>query len=144
VVRPVADSEGVILSQLRLLLWFITLLALAASGLAISGAMTASVLERRGEIALMKAVGAQDSAIGALFFSEAALLGLGGGAVGYLLGEWLATAIAYHVLGHSIAWKPALAPLMLVLAALVALAGSLHPLRQAIRVEPAVALRGEA
>ncbi|HXR96878.1 MAG TPA: FtsX-like permease family protein [Terriglobales bacterium] len=144
VVRPVADSEGVILSQLRLLLWFITILALAASGLAISGAMTASVIERRGEIALMKAVGAQDSAIGALFFSEAALLGLGGGALGYLLGEWLATAIAYHVLGHSIAWKPALAPLVLVLAALVALLGSLHPLRQAMRVEPAVALRGEA
>ena len=144
VIRPVAASEGAILARLRLLIWFVTLLALAASALAIAGAMTAAVLERRGEIALMKAVGAQDGAIGALFFSEAALLGVGGGALGYLLGEILAAAIARHVLGHAVAWKPALAPLILLLGAAVALAGSLHPLRRAMRIEPAVALRSDA
>ncbi|MGH9482302.1 MAG: ABC transporter permease [Terriglobales bacterium] len=143
VIRPVANSEGAILAQLRLLIWFITALALAASALAIGGAMTAAVLERREEIALMKAVGAQDRAIGALFFAEAALLGLGGGAVGYALGELLAVVIARQVLGHGIGWKPALAPLILALAALVALLGSWHPLRRAMRVDPAVALRGE-
>lgn len=144
VVRPVAESEGVILGQLRLLIWFLTALALVASGLAISGAMGAAVLERRHEIALMKAVGAQDRAIGMLFFCEAALLGLGGGALGYLLGEVLARAIAHPVLGHGLAWNPVLAPLVLVLAAAVALLGSLHPLRQAMHVEPVVGLRGGA
>ena len=144
VVRPVAESEGVILGQLRLLIWFITLLALFASALAISGAMTAAVMERRDEIALMKALGARDTSIGALFLSEAALLGLGGGVVGYLLGEGLANAIAHQVLGHAIAWKPALAPLILLLGGLVALLGSLRPLRRALRIEPAVVLRGEA
>ena len=143
VIRPVADSEGAILNQLQLLIWFITALALVASGLAISGAMTAAVLERRSEIALMKAVGAEDRAIGALFFSEAALLGIGGGALGFALGELLALAIAQRVLGHGLAWKPALAPVILALAALVTLLGSLHPLRQAMRIDPAVALRGE-
>ncbi|HUX67680.1 MAG TPA: ABC transporter permease [Terriglobales bacterium] len=143
VVRPVADSEGAILNQLHLLIWFITALALVASALAISGAMTAAVLERKPEIALMKAVGAQDQSIGALFFSEAALLGLGGGLVGFLLGELLALAIAVRVLGHPIAWKPALAPLILALAALVTLLGSLQPLRQAMRMDPAITLRGE-
>jgi len=142
VVRPVARSEGQILAQLELLIWLITILALAASALAIGGAMTASVLERRGEIALMKAVGAQNQAIGALFFSEAALLALGGGIVGFLLGQLIAVAIAVQVLGHSIAWKPALAPLILLLAAAVALLGSFHPLRRAMRLDPAVALRG--
>jgi putative ABC transport system permease protein len=143
VIRPVAASEGAILAQLRLLLWFITLLALAASALAIAGAMTAAVLERRGEIALMKAVGAQDRAIGALFLSEAALLGVGGGAIGYVAGELLAAVIARHVLGHAVAWKPALAPLILLLGAAVTLAGSLQPLRRAMRIEPATALRSE-
>ena len=143
VIRPVAASEGAILARLRLLIWFVTLLALLASALAIAGAMTAAVLERQGEIALMKAVGAQDSAIGALFFSEAALLGVGGGALGYLLGEGLASVIAQHVLGHAVAWKPALAPLILLLGMAVALAGSLQPLRRAMRIEPAAALRSE-
>ena len=141
VIRPVAESEGAILSQLRLLIWFLTALALAASALAISGAMTAAVLERRAEIALMKAVGAGDREVGMLFFAEAALLGLGGGALGFLAGELLASSIAGRVLGHGIAWKPALAPLILLLAAAVALAGSWQPLRRAMRIEPAEGLR---
>jgi len=144
VVRPVAESEGVILSQLRLLIWFITLLALGASALAISAAMTAAVLERRGEIALMKAVGAQDRAVGLLFFSEAALLALAGGAAGYIAGEALASGLASRLLGHPLAWKPVLAPLVLLLALAVALLGSWSPLRRAMQVEPAAALRSEA
>lgn len=143
VIRPVAESEGAILTQLQMLIWFIAGLALAASGLAISGAMTAAVLERRGEIALMKALGAQDRAIGGLYLGEAALLGCLGGALGFVLGEWLAARVAMRVVGHAIAWKPALAPLMLILAAGVVVVGSLHALRQAVRLEPASILRGE-
>lgn len=144
VVRPVATSEGLILSQLKLVIWLVTLLALIASGLAISGAMGAAVLERRGELALMKAVGADDGAIGALVFTEAALLGVAGGLAGYAAGELLAAAIAWRVVGHSVAWKPALAPVVLLLAVAVALAGSWQPLRRAMRIDPAVVLRGEA
>ncbi|MGH9478355.1 MAG: ABC transporter permease [Terriglobales bacterium] len=144
VVRPVATSEGVILSQLKLVIWLVTLLALVASGLAISGAMGAAVLERRGEIALMKAVGADDGAIGALVFTEAVLLGVAGGLIGFMVGEWLAAAIAWRVVGHSLGWKPALAPVVLLLAVAVAVAGSWQPLRRAMRIDPAVVLRGEA
>ncbi|MGH9394252.1 MAG: ABC transporter permease, partial [Terriglobales bacterium] len=144
VIRPVAESEGAILSQLQLLLWLITLLALGASALAISAAMTAAVLERRGEIALLKAIGAQDGAIGLLFFGEATLLALAGGGAGYLLGHWLGAGIAVRLLGHGLAWKPALIPLILLLALAVALAGSFSPLRRAMRLEPATAMRGEA
>lgn len=143
-IRPVAQSEGVILSKLDLLLLLITAAALVASSLAISSVMTASVLERRFEIALMKAVGAQDSTIGGLFLSEAALLGLGGGAAGYLLGELLAAGISRHVLGYAAVWKPALAPVILLLAAGVVILGSLSALRKAIRLDPAIVLRGGA
>lgn len=144
VVRPVAESEGAILSQLRLLLWFITLLALGASALAICAAMSAAVIERRGEIALMKAVGAQDRAVGLLFFSEAALVAVAGGGVGFLVGEGLASTMATRLLGHPLAWKPVLAPVVLLLALGVALLGSWSPLRRAMRVEPATALRSDA
>lgn len=143
-IRPVAQSEGVILSKLDLLILLITLAALAASALAISSVMTASVLERRYEIALMKAVGAQDSTIGSLFLTEAALLGVGGGVAGFILGEMLAALISRHVLGYAAAWKPALAPLILLLAAAVVILGSLGALRRAMRLDPAVILRGGA
>jgi len=143
-IRPVAQSEGVILSKLDLLILLITIAALAASALAISSVMTASVLERRFEIALMKAVGAQDSTIGSLFLGEAALLGLVGGVAGYILGEVLASSISRHVLGYAAEWKPALAPFILLLAAAVVILGSLGALRRAMRLDPAVILRGGA
>lgn len=143
VIRPVAETEGTVLSELRLIMIWITTLALVASALAIAAAMTAAVLERRDEIALMKAVGAQDPAIGCLFFAEAALLGLAGGGAGYICGGFLAQAIAFGVLDHAAQWKWVLLPLVLLLGVAVALAGSLQPLRGAMRMDPAIVLRGQ-
>lgn len=143
-VRPVAESEGVILSKLNLLMLLITLCALAASGLAIASAMTATVVERRDEIALMKAIGARDGAVGWLFICEAAVLGLGGGLAGYLLGELAAAQLARGVFGSGAGWNPVVLPLVLLLAGLVVIAGSWGALRRAARTQPAVILRGEA
>lgn len=142
VIRPVAASEGPILNQLNLLIGLLVALALAASALAISGAMTAAVLERRGEVALMKALGAQDGSIASLLLGEAIIIGVGGGLVGFALGQWLALGLGARVTGHALALKPVLAPLVLLLAIAVTLAGSWPPLRRAMRVDPALALQG--
>jgi len=48
--------------------------------------MTTSVLERRKEIGIMKAIGAKNSDIFYQFFIESGLLGLIGGIVGVILG----------------------------------------------------------
>ncbi len=144
IVRRVEASEGRVMNKLGLLMLLITLAALAAGALAVGGVMTTAVAESRGEIALMKALGASDGAIGRLYFFEAALLGLGGGALGFVLGEGMASAVSAHVLGYAAQWKPALAPFMLLLAIAVSLAGCAHALRQAVKLEPAFALRDEA
>jgi putative ABC transport system permease protein len=141
VLRPVAEAEGAILTRLRWLVWLLTALALAASALAIASAMNAAVLERRHEIALMKAVGAGDGTVGLLLLSEAAGLALAGAAVGFVAGAGLAGAIARGILGHGLEWKPALAPLILLLALLAALGGSAGPLRHALHIQPAEGLR---
>lgn len=141
VLRPVAESEGAILTRLRWLVWLLTALAVAASALAIAGAMNAAVLERRHEIALMKAVGAGDGTVGLLLLSEAAGLALAGAAVGFVAGAGLAAGVARGILGHGLAWKPALAPLILLLALLAALGGGAGPLRRALRIQPAEGLR---
>lgn len=143
IVRRVEAGEGRVMNKLGLLMLLITLASLVAGALAVGIVMNTAVAENRGEIALMKALGATDAGIGRLYFFEAALLGLCGGALGFVAGEALAAAVSSHVLGYAAHWKPALAPMMLLLAILVSLAGCAHALRQSVRLEPALVLRDE-
>jgi len=78
-IRQVAQNEGTVLSRIKGLMLLVTLAALLASALAVSAAMATSVFERRGEVGLMKALGAGSFAVSAIFFAEALLLALVGG-----------------------------------------------------------------
>ena len=98
-------------------------------------------LERRGEIALMKALGAANSLVGGVFAAEAVVLGLLGGLAGYFAGVEGANLIGQSVFGAAVEGKPALLPAMLALSCIVALFGVLLPLRQAERTNPALVLK---
>jgi putative ABC transport system permease protein len=52
-----------------------------------------SVIQRRREIGIFRAIGMSERTVSALFVSEAAALGLVGGLLGALLGVWVATAL---------------------------------------------------
>jgi putative ABC transport system permease protein len=69
--------------------------ALLVRAVGVANLMIISVLERRSEIGLRRALGATRGHIHAQFFSEAVLLGLLGGAVGGALGV-AATAVCAH------------------------------------------------
>src|SRR5216684_2363764 len=66
VIHRIADSEGQILTRVRSLLWLVTLAALLAAALAVGASSAASVIERRSELALMKALGAGSGMVGFL------------------------------------------------------------------------------
>ena len=72
-------NEGNILSRIEGLMLLITLAALFTSGLAVSAAMATAMFERRQEIGLMKALGAGQFALSAIFVTEAVLLACAGG-----------------------------------------------------------------
>jgi putative ABC transport system permease protein len=142
-IRRVADSEGKILSQVSTLLWIVTIAALVAAGLAVAATSAAAVIERRVEIGVMKAIGATNTSVSALFLTEHLALALIGGAVGFLLGAGLARFLGESVFGTPASPQIVLLPIILGLAALVALIGGLIPLRRAARFDPAPILRGE-
>jgi putative ABC transport system permease protein len=142
-IRRVADSEGKILSHVSSLLWLVTLAALIAAALAIAATSAAAVLERRAEIGVMKAIGATNTAVTALFLAEHLTLALIGGALGFLVGAGLARALGESVFGTATPARLVLLPIIVALAALVALIGGLIPLRRAARFDPAPILRGE-
>ena len=142
-IRQVAEGEGRILTRVSGLMWIVTFAALFAAALAVGATSATTVLERRSEIGLMKALGASRRAVGAFFAAEQLLLALAGGALGYAIGVVLARALGLGIFGVAPALRWILLPIVLVLAAIVALLGSLLPLGRASRVDPAPVLRGE-
>ena len=120
-IRQVAEGEGRILTRVGGLMWLVTIAALFAAALAVGATSATTVLERRSEIGLMKALGASHRAVGAFFLAEQWLLALVGGVAGYALGLVLARALGIGIFGVAPALRWILFPVVLVLAAAVAL-----------------------
>jgi putative ABC transport system permease protein len=133
----------------------VALIALVVAAIGITNTMLMSVLERVREIGIMKAVGAREGHIQALFLMEGALIGAVGGLLG-LLGAWGLSYPADAYLRRLVAerlkvqldgslfsfpwWLTAGAPLF---AALLTTLAAWWPARRAVRVDPVAALRHE-
>jgi putative ABC transport system permease protein len=142
-IRKVADSEGRILTRISTLFWIVTLAALIAAAFAVGATCAATVIERRSEIGILKAIGATNALVTFIFVAEQLMLALAGGTIGFLLGAALARVLGSSVFGSPAPPRLVLLPVVLGLAALVALVGSLIPLRRAAHFDPAPILRGE-
>src|SRR3984885_13660231 len=142
-IRRVAETEGRVLTRVSTLLWLVTLAALAAAALAIAATSAASILERRAEVGLMKALGATNVVVGGIFLAEQVLLAVTGGAAGFLLGTGLSRVLGESVFGIPANLRMSLLPIILALAVFVAVVGSIVPLRRAALLEPAPILRGK-
>ena len=142
-IRQVAQNEGAVLTRIEGLIFLITLAALFASGLAVSAAMATAIFERRAEVGLMKALGAGKLAVASVFFAEAALMALIGGAIGFAMGSALAHQIGQSIFNSEISISPVLLPVILAIAVVVTFAGSAMAIRRAVSLDPVFALRGE-
>jgi putative ABC transport system permease protein len=131
-----ADSE----STLTALFLGLGAVALLVGGVGIANVMVISVLERRPEIGLRRALGATRMHIGTQFLGESVLLSLLGGAAGIALGA--AATAGYAALQGWIVTIPlvSVAGAVGVTLVLGALAG-LYPAVRAARLAPAMALR---
>jgi putative ABC transport system permease protein len=142
-IRQVAQNEGTVLSRIKGLMLLVTLAALFASALAVSAAMATAIFERRVEVGLMKALGAGNLSVSAIFFAEALLLALVGGIAGFSAGALLAHQIGRSIFNSQISIEPVLFPVILAIAVIVTFAGSAAAIRRAVKFDPVFALRGE-
>lgn len=141
-IRQVEQTEGAVLSRIQGLMLLITFAALLASALAVSAAMATAIFERRHEVGLMKALGAGQAAVAAIFFTEAILLAVMGGSLGFAGGAVLAHRIGVSIFDSQITIQPVLFPVVIAIAVLVTFAGSAVAIRRAVLFDPVYALRG--
>src|SRR4029077_17528309 len=138
---------------LDMLLGIFGSLALAVASLGIINTLVMAILERRREIGVLKALGASDKDVRQLFFAEAGVMGLVGGAAGVALGWGIGRLIQlgtnYYLRQQQIPteniWT---VPFWLVACAiafslLVSLSGGFYPASRAARLDPVEALRYE-
>lgn len=143
VIGQIAEAEKNVLFKIELLISLITAMVLLVAAVAVFSTMSASVLERTKEIGLMKALGARDLRIAIIFLAEAVAIGISGGILGNILGMGLAQIISRTVFNTYLQPQAIAFPVTLVVALVVTTVASLLPVRNAINVEPIIALRGE-
>jgi putative ABC transport system permease protein len=114
--------------------------ALLVGGVGIANVMVISVLERRSEIGLRRALGATRSHIGLQFFTESILLAVGGGIAGILGGAALTAAYASSQSWSIVVPPPAIGG-GIAAAMLTGAAAGLYPALRAARLAPTEALR---
>jgi len=139
----VARAEEAILARLEIFLTLVSLLILTAAGLSVYATMSTAALERKVEMALMRALGGEERRVAWIFASEALGMGLIGGILGCAAGLLLSEIIGLSVFGSFIFPSLLSLPIGLALGVGISLFCSLWVVRRILALQPAVVLRGE-
>ena len=113
----------------------------------VANALLAATTARRRELAVRRAIGASRWRMFRQTLIESSLIGLGGGACGYLLSYWIAPVLgAWHTPDPLVAFAPDRVVFLFAAAAclIVSLLAGLAPTRQAHRVDVLSALKADA
>lgn len=121
----------------------VSAVVIAIGALVVLTTMLGAVAERRQEIGLFRALGFRQRHIGRVILTEAALVSVAGGTLGWLAGMGSAVFLAPRVanVAAPVPWDPVLGAAAVGCALAVGVLASLYPASQAARVDPTVALR---
>lgn len=142
-VRQLVEGESRIVDKTHALMYGSVILIALTVAVSVLATLSASVLERRRDFALMKALGSSQIQLMTMFLLEALVLALAGVVIGYILGS--AAALAISQLNFHTATLPRIGvlPLVLLLNILIAAMAAMFPVRVLRRLEPAALLKGE-
>lgn len=127
-IRPMQKIKDLVVGNIRKALLFLTGLIIVVSGVSIFVSIYNSMSDRKREIAVMRALGAQRTSVFSIILAESVLLCLIGGVLGLILGHGLVFIAAPYVASQTgllidpFAFEPLeliLFPILLILASLV-------------------------
>ena len=142
-VRQIMEAEGRVLGKTRSTLLAAAALIILTAALCVLATLTAWVLDRRRDFAIMKALGASERLISGFFAVEAASIGALGALLGYGIGLGAAAWIGRANFQTSISPRLSVLPSVFLGSIMVALLSAALPMALLRRVQPATILRGE-
>lgn len=142
-IRQITQAQAAVVGKTRSVVLSASAVVLVLIMLCMIATFTSSVLERRKDFAVMKALGASNGMVNFLFAAEAALLAFVGAITGYIAGCGIAFWIGKANFDAAILPEPVLLLPVLLGSVLLALIASTAPLRLLQQIQPAGILRGE-
>ena len=136
----VSDAESNIVKKIQSLMGIVSIIALVVSAIGITSLMTSEIYRRKKEIGLLKAIGASNFEIYALFASESLVVAFFAGITGAFLGYALSYVMSYIIFSHGIGIAWIVLPISVAFALLISVVGSLMPMRNVINLLPAEVL----
>ncbi|MDT0432986.1 ABC transporter permease, partial [Streptomyces salyersiae] len=126
------------LHQSMLIANAVWIIVVFVAAVALLNTLTLSVLERRREIGVLRAMGSSRRYTLAMVLAEAAAIGIVGGILGLALGlidQWLFSLVSGDIMNFNVTFRPSAMALVFTLGALaISLLGSLPPARRAARL----------
>jgi putative ABC transport system permease protein len=142
-VRQLLAAEGAVIGRMRSVMLACTILIALTAMLCVFSTLTSSVLERRRDFAVMKAIGSSQTTVNILFAAEALSIAFIAACSGYVLGSGLAAWISQANFHAAVAPQIQTLPWVILVSMILAFVAALLPLAQLQRIEPAGILKGE-
>ena len=146
--EQLAETVSSVLGVVTIFVVGVAAISLLVGAVGISNTMHMSILERRKDIGILKALGAETTDILAIFVVESGFLGLFGGVVGLIFGillakgiEILAHKMGYLMVNAWISWELIVG--VLAFSFLVGVVSGYFPARSGAKLNPIETLRGE-
>ena len=141
-VDELAQTSSATASNLTTLLAAIAGISLLVGGIGVMNIMLVSVVERKREIGIRKALGAKERDIWGQFLTEASFLSLTGGLIGVLAGYGASKLVA-HMASLTTVVSGSIVLLAISVSIGIGLFFGFYPAWQASRLDPIEALRAE-
>jgi putative ABC transport system permease protein len=142
-VRQLLEAQGAVIGRMRSVMLASTLLIAFVVAICVLSTLTSSILERRRDFAVMKAIGSSQRTLNALFAGETLTIAIAAGVVGYALGCGIAAWISEVNFHAPVQPQLAVLPLVILCSMAIALLATVLPLTRLQRIEPAGILKGE-
>jgi len=142
-VRQIVEGEARVFNKTRAAFFASVALIIVTSFLCVLATLTSSVLDRRKDFAVMKALGATQRTANLLFAGESAFMGAIGALVGYFSGIGLAALIGRINFHAGVEPRWSVFPVILAGSIALTLMTAIIPITMLNRIQPAVILKGE-
>ena len=142
-VRQLVEGESKIVDRTHALMYGAVLLIALTVAVSVLATLSASVLERRRDFALMKALGGSQGQLMGMFLLEALVLAISGVVAGFVVGSIAAWAISEGNFHTATLPHLSVLPMVLLLNVAIAAMAALLPARVLRGLQPAALLKGE-